>query len=238
MRSAEEITATANAWREQEREENREIIEEQVHDDRTLLGMLIRCGHQYTRGLADALEWVLGGEHGALDRTAADVAEESEEAPRLRDAVRGFALLMEVKLARHDRRRGESWREEPVEYLLERLQEETAELIGAIETGKTGLFVSAEAADVGNFAMMIHEVYGNSAAAEGDEAAEGPLGDGDGEGEGEGTTVTVEDGTFGVVRFWHGLPQVIALGQAGERDELVETLRAAMGAAAREEGSA
>ncbi len=78
MRTIEEIERTAEAWREQEREENRQVISCE-HDDSTILGLLIRCGHQYTRGLADGIEWALGGEHGALDRTARDAAEEDDK---------------------------------------------------------------------------------------------------------------------------------------------------------------
>lgn len=53
------------------------------------------------------------------------------------------------------------WREESPAYLKRRLKEEVKELIGAIDDScVSGREVTAEAADVANFAMMIADVCG------------------------------------------------------------------------------
>jgi len=59
------IRAAAEYWRAREREERAGVIET---TDEGTMNLLARCAHNYTRGMADALEWVLGAKHGALDR--------------------------------------------------------------------------------------------------------------------------------------------------------------------------
>ena len=76
--------------------------------------------------------------------------------PRL--PVAAFALLMEMKLRRHDATRGTSgWINESPDWLLSRLVEEVGELAKAIREGHHRKTVS-EATDVANFAMMIVDV--------------------------------------------------------------------------------
>jgi NTP pyrophosphatase (non-canonical NTP hydrolase) len=74
-----------------------------------------------------------------------------------------FAEAMEAKMAKYDRSRGDSWKEENFEFLMDRLDEERDELYE-----KSGLEMEfemmsnddlesliKEAPDVANFAMMI-----------------------------------------------------------------------------------
>ena len=78
----------------------------------------------------------------------------------MRVEVKKFAEMMELKLRRHDRKRGPAgWKDEEPLWLLARLKEEVAELEKAVVAGSTGILVRHEAADVGNFAMMITDVY-------------------------------------------------------------------------------
>jgi hypothetical protein len=77
--------------------------------------------------------------------------------PILRDTVRWFAEKMEARLAANDDRDG--WADEDDQYLMDRLGEETRELVvtlaqAAVSTGLAQEVVH-EAADVANFAMMI-----------------------------------------------------------------------------------
>jgi hypothetical protein len=73
----------------------------------------------------------------------------------LRPEVLHFALRMERKLRTHDDERGkDGWHEARVFWLLERLQQEVAELETGIEDFSKTSF-SGECYDVGNFAMMI-----------------------------------------------------------------------------------
>jgi len=76
---------------------------------------------------------------------------------RLRPEVREFAEAMERKLRKNDAERGNSWKISPMSYLLERLEDEVRELRNAILDGNT--FILPEAADVGNFVMMIIDRY-------------------------------------------------------------------------------
>jgi NTP pyrophosphatase (non-canonical NTP hydrolase) len=73
----------------------------------------------------------------------------------LRPEVLHFALRMERKLRTHDDERGkDGWHEAGAFWLLERLQQEVAELETGIEDFSKTSF-SGECYDVGNFAMMI-----------------------------------------------------------------------------------
>lgn len=71
------------------------------------------------------------------------------QAPALRLAVLKFAHLMEWKLRLNDYRPG--WKNEPKDWLLDRLMEEVQEL----KVAHPGKLTAYEAADVANFAMMI-----------------------------------------------------------------------------------
>lgn len=75
----------------------------------------------------------------------------------VRGVVADFAIAMEEKLLLHDDRGG--WRNEEIEWLLRRAREELVELEGAIKQGRPAFDVLDEAADVGNFAMMVADVY-------------------------------------------------------------------------------
>ena len=72
----------------------------------------------------------------------------------LRPSVLAFAQAMERKLRKNDHRGG--WAQSSPKWLLSRLREETRELSDALNGAD--LEVLDEAADVGNFAMMIHDV--------------------------------------------------------------------------------
>ena len=82
--------------------------------------------------------------------------------------VTAFAAEMENKLA-ENRHKGdrEGWLKDTPEALLERLDEEVTELKEAVRLMKTlppsevtKMRVTQEAADVGNFAMMVADVCG------------------------------------------------------------------------------
>ncbi|HEX9908628.1 MAG TPA: hypothetical protein VGB78_09240 [Thermoplasmata archaeon] len=77
----------------------------------------------------------------------------------VRREVEEFAEAMELELMKHDDRTG--WKQCKVEWLLKRLREETDELEATLRdknpNGKITR-VKEEAADVGNFAMMIADV--------------------------------------------------------------------------------
>lgn len=75
----------------------------------------------------------------------------------VRPEVAQFAEAMERKLAANDHK--EHWRGESTHSLLSRLFDEFLELQQAIDDGNAEEIVS-EAADVGNFAMMIADVAG------------------------------------------------------------------------------
>lgn len=84
---------------------------------------------------------------------------EDEPAP-LRPEVLAFAQAMEAKLREHDGDRGAAgWRRDSTSALLRRLREEVEELalVGPFTCVDE---VLGEAADVGNFAMMIADVCG------------------------------------------------------------------------------
>jgi len=82
-------------------------------------------------------------------------AERDKVLDLLRPEVLHFALRMERKLRTHDDERGkDGWHEAGAFWLLERLQQEVAELETGIEDFSKTSF-SGECYDVGNFAMMI-----------------------------------------------------------------------------------
>ncbi len=86
-------------------------------------------------------------------------------AQELRPEVRAFAELMERVLRANDRKGG--WKHMKPPALLRRLDEEVAELHGAVNIPRQPLtpiehtWVAREAADVANFAMFIADVYGD-----------------------------------------------------------------------------
>jgi NTP pyrophosphatase (non-canonical NTP hydrolase) len=77
----------------------------------------------------------------------------------VRREVEEFAEAMELELMKHDDRPG--WKECDTAWLLKRLREETNELETTLKdknlNGKITR-IKEEAADVGNFAMMISDV--------------------------------------------------------------------------------
>jgi len=85
----------------------------------------------------------------------------------LRPAVRAFAKLMEDKLAKNDHK-GDWAHPSPnhLHYtfsphdLLARLKEEVTELEQAIENGEGAVAIALEAADIGNFGLMVSDVVG------------------------------------------------------------------------------
>ncbi len=90
----------------------------------------------------------------------------------VRDSIKRLAVRMELKLRKHDKKRGKAgWipkyeddLEDTHDHLLNRLDQEVVELHTAVRcqivTGEGLGRVSDECADVANFAMMIHEVFG------------------------------------------------------------------------------
>lgn len=76
-----------------------------------------------------------------------------------REAVERFADEMERRLQANDHKGG--WQSERKGYLLSRLREEVEELYDAMVVSEAdGAGVTAEAADVANFAMMIADNFG------------------------------------------------------------------------------
>lgn len=71
----------------------------------------------------------------------------------IRDEVAQFAASMERKLKANDHK--DHWEGAPMGYLLRRLREEVAELEQAVRSSNDPVKIGGEAADVGNFAMMI-----------------------------------------------------------------------------------
>lgn len=86
--------------------------------------------------------------------------------------VHGYAQMMELRLMAKDAERGRGqWRRDPPASLFEHLSEEVAELKavagGGIPKGSSSFYlarVAAEAADVGNLAMMISDAVSHQAA--------------------------------------------------------------------------
>lgn len=75
----------------------------------------------------------------------------------IKNSVNWFSHLMIKELMKHLARPG--WKRETVGYLLDRLGEEVTELSDAIESNQPKEEVEKEAADVGNIAMMIADIY-------------------------------------------------------------------------------
>lgn len=84
----------------------------------------------------------------------------------LRPEIQRFAETMEANMRAHDEMRGDAWKSEDAHWLLERLGSEVSELHAAVDdcahdarfqdpTADEFAAVASEAADVGNFAMMI-----------------------------------------------------------------------------------
>jgi hypothetical protein len=70
----------------------------------------------------------------------------------VRKSVLWFARQMEKRLQANDHKGG--WDDEPTDYLIQRLKDEVAELEETLIAGKEAKTI-LEAADVGNFAMML-----------------------------------------------------------------------------------
>lgn len=71
-----------------------------------------------------------------------------------RREIAQFAEDMEAKLRANDSR-GDEWKYEDIEYLMDRLTEEVRELTAAVYDIAPAESIAAEAADVANFAMMV-----------------------------------------------------------------------------------
>lgn len=79
-----------------------------------------------------------------------------EKTKFIRPEVLDFAVEMEKKMAVNDHKSG--WCHYTQSYLAGKLVEEVSELLLAIEDGQSHEAIIQEAADVGNFAMMIADV--------------------------------------------------------------------------------
>jgi hypothetical protein len=74
----------------------------------------------------------------------------------LRNEVREFAEQMEMKLCEHDDDRGDSWKNEPLQFFKDRLIQEMDELLKELDSPNPHVTRSTkEAADVANFCMML-----------------------------------------------------------------------------------
>jgi hypothetical protein len=98
------------------------------------------------------------------ERERDEIRKQLDAYRELRPEVRAFAEAMETKLRANDHKGG--WQDDAASRLMRRLHEETAELEAAL--GNSDLKGSAwqalvrrEAADVGNFAMMVADVCGS-----------------------------------------------------------------------------
>jgi hypothetical protein len=78
----------------------------------------------------------------------------------LRPEVAVFAELMELKLRKHDARRGQSWKNDGTLPLLRRVNDEQGELLQAYIDGSSREVI-LEAVDLANFAMMIADINGS-----------------------------------------------------------------------------
>ncbi len=72
-----------------------------------------------------------------------------------RREIQNFADRMELNLSRKDEERGDSWKRCSYAFFFERLDDEIKELKEAVLNGRMA-DIQREAADVGNFVMMIH----------------------------------------------------------------------------------
>ena len=92
-----------------------------------------------------------------------------------RNEVKRFAENMEHKLSCHDDRPG--WKDCDPEWLLSRLKEEIAEVERVLREKGNGWLtdLAFECADVGNFAMIIHDASVHQWAEKVAKDWEGPL---------------------------------------------------------------
>ena len=95
---------------------------------------------------------------GMINQGRAALAEAKAEIGRLRPEVRAFAVAMEERLRANDHKGG--WKGECQLWLLERLEDEFAELALAVLDGKPPHEIRDEAADVANFALFVADVAG------------------------------------------------------------------------------
>ncbi len=89
-----------------------------------------------------------------------------DDFPKIDKAVMRFALAMQYKLNKNQHKpcpdmnpdgTGRTWKQCDLHWLLMRIREETIELEKALWDGsRNGIIL--ETADVGNFAMMIHDI--------------------------------------------------------------------------------
>lgn len=74
--------------------------------------------------------------------------------------VLDFAKAMQIELDNNSNKGDISWRQDcSLEYLLKRLDEEVEEIREAVHTNKPAKKILSECADVGNFVMMIADIY-------------------------------------------------------------------------------
>jgi len=93
-----------------------------------------------------------------------DAIERLPETDALRPELRVFARYMEGALRAHDVARGDSWKQMPTGWLIERLEEELSELHAAKRRSNFDGIVE-ECADIANFAMMIATLADTTARA-------------------------------------------------------------------------
>lgn len=75
---------------------------------------------------------------------------------KMRPEVKNFAALMEAKLKKNDWKGG--WKNESVAHMINRLNEEVAELNDVAFKTSNGQDIIYECIDVANFAMMITDL--------------------------------------------------------------------------------
>lgn len=71
----------------------------------------------------------------------------------IRPEILEFAYAMEEVMEKHDKEKGESWKNIPIDYLKLKLQEEYGEAAQAVQGDEN------ELVDIGNVAMMIFHRY-------------------------------------------------------------------------------
>lgn len=95
-------------------------------------------------------------------KTIQDLQSKLRVFSEMRPEVLNFAMAMEHKLRKNDRKGKQGWKTYNSEELLERLRQETTELETALRFSlTTPSDILSEAADVANFAMMIADVSGS-----------------------------------------------------------------------------
>lgn len=73
----------------------------------------------------------------------------------MRDIVLDFARAMDNELDENDHKTG--WARLSLQWLINRIKQETSELENAIKNNKPKSVILSECADVANFAMMIFD---------------------------------------------------------------------------------